>query len=476
MLQKQNSLFAEIFSTVLVSGLTLFVFGWFIATFPELKSWQQLSVLGALALGGSIVFLGLLRFRARLQVSGVVETQLANLSKSLEINPVVTTSGVGAGWNRLVAYVRDRTLDQAIDRRLKENASNRTTEQYARAFRSLQEGIAITDSDGCIKYANPAWCALMGEAIEEENVEGAPVIEILTACRYTNFEDIADTIRSGMKPITADLACGLSVHDGVRQLDRLPLEGRSGESSGFVWTLRDVTQARIARESHEQFLASATHELRTPLTNIRAYTESLLTIEEVTPVQQKEFYNVIHSEAGRLGRLLNELLDIQQLEAGSMTLQTANFDILRMVQEVQEQLNPLLSEKKLNFVCRIAPDLKSIIADKEKITSCLINLLGNAIKYTPEQGEVKLIAERQESCISICVIDTGIGISESEISKVFDRFYRCQDERVVDVEGNGLGLAFCMEVAKLHGGDLTLESELNKGSKFTLQIPHGDED
>lgn len=476
MLQKQNSLFAEIVSTVLISGLTLFVFGWFIATFPELESWQQLSVLGALVIGAGIFLLGLSRFRTRLQASGVVEAQLANLPPSLELNPVVSSSPVGSGWNRLVAYVRDRTLDEAIDRRLKENVSNRTTEQYARAFRSLQEGIALTDSDGCIKYANPAWCALMAEAVEEEEMEGESVVELLEACHFTNFEEIADSIRTGMKPVAVDLTCGLSVHDGVRQLDRLPLEGRSGEASGFVWTLRDVTQARIARESHEQFLASATHELRTPLTNIRAYTESLLTIEEVTPEQQREFYNVIHSEAGRLGRLLNELLDIQQLEAGSMTLQTANFDILRMVQEVQEQLNPLLTEKKLNFVCRIAPDLKTIVADKEKITSCLINLLGNAIKYTPEQGEVKLIAERQESCISICVSDTGIGIAESEISKVFERFYRCQDERVVQLEGNGLGLAFCMEVAKLHGGDLTLESELNKGSKFTLQIPHGDEE
>jgi len=249
------------------------------------------------------------------------------------------------------------------------------------------------------------------------------------------------------------------------------LEGRFAEQSGFVWMLRDVTQQCIARESHEQFLASATHELRTPLTNIRAYTESLLTQQEATPEQQKEFYNVIHTEAARLGRLLNELLDIQQLEAGSMTIQTNQFEIQRMVAEIQDHLNPLLVEQDQKFACRIAPDLTSIEADKEKVTSCLINLLGNAVKYTPPGGEIRLLAERIDTWIDITVVDTGIGIAKEELPEIFDRYYACDDESVGEIEGNGLGVACCQEVARLQGGELVVESQLDKGSRFTLRLP-----
>ena len=142
-----------------------------------------------------------------------------------------------------------------------------------------------------------------------------------------------------------------------------------------------------------------------------------------------------------------------------------------MVKEVQDHINPLVGDKDLKLVCRIAPSLKTIHADKEKLTSCLVNLLGNAVKYTPDGGEVRLIADQQESHVSISVEDTGIGIAEEELDKIFERFYRCHDDRVSELEGNGLGLSFCMEVARLHGGELTVESQLNEGSRFTLRIP-----
>ncbi|MFN3192444.1 MAG: sensor histidine kinase [Aureliella sp.] len=472
MMTNAKSLYGEIITALVLCGLILFSAGWLMSASATAQSSIQLIALATIVIGSAVFAMSLMRFRSRLQATGAVEIQLASLKERTDsLQPIVANSMVGRGWNQLVERVADRDLDDSIERRLQQNVSSRRTEQFARAIRSLSEGVAVTDAEGKITYVNPAWMGLMVDTIDEELLIGSTVSQCLTERAYTNWDEEVKAISQGSKPISIALNLGLSVHDGVHQVRRLPLEGRTGESAGFVWTLKDVTQSSIAKESHEQFLASATHELRTPLTNIRAYTESLLTIDDVTPEQQKEFYNVIHSEAGRLGRLLNELLDIQQLEAGSMTLQVANFDIQRMVHEVQEQLNPLLNEKKLNFVCRIAPDLKSIMADKEKVTSCLINLLGNAVKYTPEGGEVKLIAERHESTIVLNVVDSGIGIAEHELPKIFERFYRCEDERVAGLEGNGLGLAFCMEVARLHGGELTVESKLNEGSKFMLHLP-----
>jgi signal transduction histidine kinase len=193
-------------------------------------------------------------------------------------------------------------------------------------------------------------------------------------------------------------------------------------------------------------------------------------MENATAAQQREFFNVITTEAVRLGRLLDDLLNLQQLQAGSMTLQSANFDVLRMLHEVEAHIQPLVEERGLKLVSRVAPNVKPIYADKEKLTACLINLLGNAVKYTNE-GEIRLIAEQLPGALVISVEDTGIGIAEENLPKLFDRFFRCPDERVQLVEGNGLGLAFAREVVSLHNGQLTVESELNQGSRFTVRIP-----
>lgn len=475
--QKHTSLFQEAVNALVLCGTILFAYGLFLSQkFAENQTIQLTLVCVALA-GGCFLLLLVGRFRTRLAATDALERQLVAIVQNQEpdtsqLNPILDQTAAGRGWNSMVELVNKSALEEGIDRRLQENVSSRKTERFGRAVRSLPEGLAITDSQGAISYANPAWVSLIGQEDEDEaKLLGSTVVHCMAKMEFTNWEDHLATLSQGVRPITVNLNRGHNIHDGVLQLSRIPLEGRANESAGFVWTLRDITQSALARDSHEQFLASATHELRTPLTNIRGYTESLLEIEDISPDQQKEFFNVIYSEAGRLGRLLNELLDIQQLEAGSMTVQSNPFDVLRMVQEVQEHIGPLMKEKELKFVCRIAPNLKTIHADKEKITSCLVNLLGNAAKYTPDGGEVRLIAEQLESSVNISVEDNGIGIADDELPKIFERFYRCQDERVNKLEGNGLGLSFCMEVARLHGGELTVDSQLNKGSRFTLKIP-----
>lgn len=473
----RTSLFRETLNTLILSGLVLFVSGLFVSERFASSQIAQIVLGSAVVVGGLLFLLTLGRVRSRMAIADSLEFQLGALGKAASeqattmLNPIMTPNIVGAGWNTLVKHVQDKTTDQGIERRLQASGTSRKTEIFARAVRSLAEGVAISDKQGIIHYANPAWNTLIGletESDEESNVNVGNVIDCLA--RVGDISEVIPTLR-GTRPVNAKIARSTSTEDGVLQISRLPLTGRAGESEGFVWTLKDVTQNVLSQESHEQFLSSATHELRTPLTNIRAYTESLLEIEDISPDQQKEFFNIIYSEAGRLGRLLNQLLDIQQLEAGSMTIQSAPFDVLRMVKEVQDHINPLLKDKELKLTCRIAPNLKTIAADKEKLTSCLVNLLGNAIKYTPSGGEVRLIAEQLETSVSIAVEDNGIGIAEEELPKIFERFYRCQDERVNELEGNGLGLSFCMEVAKLHGGELTVDSQLNKGSRFTLKLP-----
>ena len=478
-MKPSKSVITEIYFILLTTSLVVLNLGFFVFSSIDNRTFELLSMV-AMVGGGSFCLLRMLALTRRLKTVQVVERQLNAVAAvgSLaaprnydSLSPVLTPSRIGQGWNQLVESLQEKEVDREIDRRMETLPGGQKSEMFARALRSLSDGLVISDANQQITYANTAFEAMLFGEPDQRELEDSLICEVLSDVGYHNWQEHASELFAGTKPVTANLKLGASIHDGVHQVSRLPLEGRFAEQSGFVWMLRDVTQQCIARESHEQFLASATHELRTPLTNIRAYTESLLTQQEATQEQQKEFYNVIHTEAARLGRLLNELLDIQQLEAGSMTIQANQFEIQRMVAEIQDHLNPLLAEQDQKFVCRIAPDLTSIEADKEKVTSCLINLLGNAIKYTPQGGEIRLLAERIDTWIEITVVDTGIGIAEEELPRIFDRFYRCDDERVGEIEGNGLGLAFCQEVARLHGGDLVVESQLDKGSRFTLRLP-----
>jgi two-component system phosphate regulon sensor histidine kinase PhoR len=471
---RMSSLRAESFTTSAVSGLTLLLLGMFLSLQFQRSESNYFLMVAVVAAGCLAVLMSLGRLYRRIEITDSLERRILAFgmtSRPDGLKPLLGRTALGDSWNRLVQFVHDRSIDESIERRIEQSAGSRGSERLARAVRSLSDGVAITDRQGKLSYLNPAWLGLVGQSQLEADALGKSLLLELQKIGCAGWEQISEQLLEGTKPIDVELHLGNKPADGVLRLSRVPLEGRASESEGYVWTIRDITQNALARESHEHFLAAATHELRTPITNIKAYAESLIEMEVISAEERKQFFNVIHSEADRLSRLLNQLLDIQQLEAGSMSVSLADFDVLRMMHEVQEHMAPLIREKNLKFSSRVAPDIKVIRADKEKVISCLMNLLGNAIKYTPAGGEVRLTAESLESHVAICVEDTGIGIAEDELPLIFDRFYRCQDERMIDVEGNGLGLAFAQEVARLHSGELRAESQLNQGSRFTLKLP-----
>lgn len=460
--------------TLLIEGLVLLLVGvlaaeLFFSANPVPYAW----VTGGI--GIFVAIAAVVRLRGKLGLTSRLYGQLSRLaddptSPASSLHPIVDRSKPAKGWNQLVTAFTNAQCEQNVERRLASAPTQSGSERFARALRSIPEGLAITDCEGNVSYANSAWTNTLAVTAPEKS-QPTTLTDMLAYVEFHNWSSFEGRLLEGTRPNKWELNRGGSVHDGVLRLERTPMDGREGEEAGFVWTLRDITQTALAREAHEQFLSSATHELRTPLTNIRAYSESLIEMEDISVEQQREFFNVIYSEAGRLGRLLNQLLDIQQLEAGSMTINVDRFDIHRMIHEIKEHIDPLIRDKKLNFSARIAPDIKTIEADKEKLTSCLVNLMGNAIKYTPDGGDVRLFAEQADGALHIAVEDTGIGIEESELSKIFDRFYRCNDERVAALEGNGLGLAFSQEVARLHNGELKVDSQINVGSRFTLSLP-----
>jgi signal transduction histidine kinase len=247
----------------------------------------------------------------------------------------------------------------------------------------------------------------------------------------------------------------------------------SSQHEKHVWTIRDVTQQKLAEEMRDQFVDTATHELRTPLANIKAYAETLALADMIDVEQQKQFLNTINMEATRLARFVDDLLSVSSMELGSLMLNKQTTDLGRMLNEVLAKIRPQVEEKQLELEIAFPDKLPEPKLDKDKISAVLVNLLGNAVKYTPAGGRVVFRVNFTDQEIEISVADTGVGIAENELSKVFDKFFRSDDPRVQEQTGTGLGLALAQEVVRLHGGTITAESELNKGSTFTVFLPRG---
>ncbi len=379
--------------------------------------------------------------------------------------PVHGQGPVEAGWNRLVETACHWRLLSKLEQQVDQSLAKGSAPGLPEMLNALAEGIVVTDTDYHILTCNHAFAAICDQHAEE-------LIDQELQTPLTGYLDLESFYHSS-RPMKVDFEYAGPHGRKYLQLSRRPQLAGTGEVEAFVWQLRDVTQQHLAEEAREQFVATATHELRTPLASIRAYAETLATRENIDREQQKKFYNTIQSEASRLGRFIDDLLDISRMQAGSLSLDCHETDIERLVGETIEKIQPTMDEKQLNFQVELPSKLPTLNIDKGKISAALVNLLGNAAKYTPAGGRVSFRVSASAQRIEFSVTDTGFGIAKEELESVFDRFFRSEDERVHGESGSGLGLTFTQEIARLHGGNVSVESELNTGSTFCLTLPIG---
>ncbi|MBO6513497.1 MAG: hypothetical protein JJ974_06000 [Phycisphaerales bacterium] len=238
--------------------------------------------------------------------------------------------------------------------------------------------------------------------------------------------------------------------------------------------LEDITQQRHADESLNSFIAQATHELRTPLTNIRLFAEEAIDSGPEDEEFRSNAFNMINSESRRLERLVSDMLSVSELEAGSMNIRRETVRPGSMFEELERDYAQQAEAKDIKLTFDLPPKFPSIEADRDRLGQAIHNLLGNALKYTPAGGTVNCKVEFDPSdAMTVRVSDTGIGISIEDQSKVFERFCRAADQRIESISGTGLGLSITQEIIKMHGGSISVESELDQGSTFIITIPSG---
>ncbi|MGB4644594.1 MAG: HAMP domain-containing sensor histidine kinase, partial [Dictyoglomaceae bacterium] len=233
----------------------------------------------------------------------------------------------------------------------------------------------------------------------------------------------------------------------------------------------DNTPLQKMEENFKEFLGNASHELRTPLTSVQIlidlFSEKKITLDEI----YNEFFPYLRKEIERMGKLVSNLLNLSRLEAGVIELQLKEIKLVEAVINVVERLNPYISKKKLKIKVKIPDDLV-IEADPQHLDTILFNLIENAVKYTFDGGKVEVSIKKNKESISIFVKDTGVGIPEKDLNRIFDRFYRISKSRTnEDGFSTGLGLSIVKKLVERHGWDIKVESKLNEGTKFEIILP-----
>jgi len=342
------------------------------------------------------------------------------------------------------------------------------------ALNAVPDGFLFITNEVRFEYVNSTVARLFGWSHEE-------------ARRITLPEAHAEGIGGEVLAIVR----GALQADGSFEARTQVLEGgdeqASNRSSYRVWVIplqrirhqgecvvliRDVSQQIQADRAREEFVTQVTHELRTPLTNIRAYTETLSSGMFDDPKVISECYNVITKETRRLSRLIEDILSVSQLEVGSIELTADNVDLRTLLSDGVRDVRGLADEKNIDLQMLAPAKLEPINADRDKLAVVINNLLANAIKYTPNGGNVIVGCQFTADAAVLTFKDNGIGIDAADHARIFEKFQRADDPAVQQETGTGIGLYTAREIVRRHGGDIELISAKGQGSTFLVRLPH----
>lgn len=339
-------------------------------------------------------------------------------------------------------------------------------------FNSLDFGIMIIDSRDTIFYANDFFVGLIekkrsdlinypfDEIIEQDELRA--YIQRLNLMEQTGESDHQELVFPGKFACQIFMASSSNIFDA------------QGSVFGKLILIRDITKEKETEKSTTDFVNQIAHEFRTPLTNIKAYNEILMDEEINNPEMQKEFFNTINDETNRLANLVESTLKLTKTEIGKYTVNKEFIKTDWFISGCLEAIEASAKEKSINIITDLPDNFPNISGDKELLKSAFINILGNAVKYTPQFGTITFgIKERSDKAV-FEFKDTGYGISDKELPYIFNKFFRSENDRIIEQRGSGLGLAIANQIINLHDGIIEAQSKLEQGSQFTITLPKGD--
>jgi len=336
------------------------------------------------------------------------------------------------------------------------------------ALDSVGTGVLAVGPSGQIVFANRALQPFL--SISTKDATGKPVEECVTDQRLMTLLSESDG-NSGGAAERIEISVG---EDPSKRVFSVAANAVADDDEGIVGRciqFEDVTGVKRAERAREQFVDNVAHEMRTPLTSMKAYVEMLIDGDAADPEAKYEFYNIIYEETDRLNRLIDNLLNISRMEVGGLTLNRTPTRLKKLIEDGVGVVESQIEKKGMNLTVDLPDRLPAVEVDKDLLAVVFVNLLGNAVKYTPEKGQVSVSSTSMSDEILVHITDTGVGIEESDQARVFDKFYRCQDATDSEVTGSGLGLCIARQIMRLHGGDIRLSSVPGEGSQFSVVIP-----
>lgn len=328
--------------------------------------------------------------------------------------------------------------------------------------------ILITDTDACIYYANPAWEKLTGYSLEEVKGENPRFLQS-GKTPQTVFNALWRSLSKGQPYISREVVNKKKNGEEFQVHTTYFAIQKNGKNKYFVQTLHDITRIIELEKQKDAFIGIASHELKTPITTLYAYSQILeKRLSKIGDKKDLYILSNIMRETKRLTGLIDDLLNVTRLEAGKLAFQPEVFDINELVDQVIDDIQHTTDTHKIKKDGKIDKD---VIGDMNRVEQVLINLITNAIKYSPGKNSVLVHLSNDSKHATISVEDFGFGISKRDQKNIFQRFYRTKDKDEEQITGFGLGLYISSEIVKRHKGKIWVKSTKGKGSTFSFTLP-----
>lgn len=389
----------------------------------------------------------------RALTAGTRQVASGDFSQKLEVTSRDEIGVLTRNFNNM-SQVLQNTLSEV------ENERNK----LSTLFLHMTDGVVAFDAQGTVIHYNPAAVQMLARSIDptvhydELFAEQAPFSDVLALRRPQSLE--------------------AQKHVGDRELE-LFLAPYSAEQAmgGVLVLIHDVTEQRRTDEMRREFVANVSHELRTPLTNIKSYAETLVESgEEMTEDLRRNFMGVIVSETDRMTRIVQDLLTLSRFDYGKMEMHVTRFAFSAAVRNVSRAVSLDAQNHRHELFVQVPDDLPMVNCDRERIEQVIMNIVSNAIKYTPDGGRIELKAGASDGRVWLIVRDNGIGIPEKDLPRLYERFYRVDKARSRQSGGTGLGLSIAKEILSQHEGSIHIDSVYGEGTTVTISLPAaGDE-
>lgn len=411
----------------------------------SVQSAALLAVLAGLVTGGFLAW----RFANRLQdLSATAEAiSLGDYDRSIDASSPDEIGALARSFRQMRDDLRQRIA-----------GIERIRKDLQTMLETIPEGVIAIDEQQWILFANPSTVRLFG--LGRANLAGKRLWEVL---RHPKLLEAVSATLASWQPYNTEF----EIHQPARVL-AFRGRGLTVESGrGVIIVLQDITELRRLERLRQDFFANVSHELKTPLASIKAFTETLLDdVEDRETVVR--FLRRIEEQAERLHSLVIDMLTLARVESTEHGFDIGPVDVAEAASSCVDAFHGEADAKQIELVSDIASGARWVLADAEGLSMILSNLVDNALKYTPRGGKVTLRTDRTSEGIRLHVEDTGIGIPEEDLGRVFERFYRVDKARSRELGGTGLGLSIVKHLAQTFGGSVSVTSRLNRGTTFTV--------